>query len=505
MTELDNSLHYDAEEYFTFDPVAPLDPIKNAVKEAESVDKDLIPGKVLAAVKLMAASGLLDDEARVNVRAYLKKHRLVPAAEFDAIIESARRTRKRLLTTLPTPDPSADDAHLHTPPAWASEQDILTRVVRTLRVCMGLVGENRNAKLVYLALTSRLLDKQVSAVVKGLSSSGKSYTIQCVVVLFPPEAVYTMTAMSERALIYLDEPLSHRTIVLYEATALREGREKADDNQTAYIVRSLLSEGQIEYPVVVRQEDGTLKTEKLIVPGPTNLVTSTTSISLHPENETRMLSLASNDSKDQTRRVLISSSDDDEPGRAPDVDDWHAYQRWLRQRHPQGHHPLRQVRRSADPGRRRPAAPRLEHRPLAHPDPRADAPAQQGYRRPRPHHRHPGRLPGRPVAGGRHRRRGDRRHRAGIGPQDRRHRRAAGRHAQDRCARRRRRRRAQTGAPLPQPAGCTPPGTAATSSTSRTREASPPGTSSASRCRARPPCCLSAQPSAQVSASTSPT
>ena len=45
--------------------------------------------------------------------------------------------------------------------------------------------------------------------------------------------------------------------MLYEATALREGREKADDNQTAYIVRSLLSEGRIEYPTVMRDEDGT--------------------------------------------------------------------------------------------------------------------------------------------------------------------------------------------------------------------------------------------------------
>ena len=52
-----------------------------------------------------------------------------------------------------------------------------------------------------------------------------------------------MTAMSERALIYLEDGLAHRTVVLYEAVALREGREKTDDNQTAYIVRSLLSEG----------------------------------------------------------------------------------------------------------------------------------------------------------------------------------------------------------------------------------------------------------------------
>jgi hypothetical protein len=212
---------------------------------------------------------------------------------------------------------------------WASDQDILARVVRTLRVCRGLVGETKNAKLIYLAITSRLLKKQVSLVIKGLSSSGKSYTIECVAALFPPEAVYTMTAMSERALIYLDESLSHRTITLYEAVALREGREKAEDNQTAYIVRSLLSEGHIEYPAVIRQEDGSLRTEKLIVPGPTNLVTSTTSISLHPENETRMLSLTSNDSKAQTAAVMVVSADDDEPGRISDLGDWHDYQRWL--------------------------------------------------------------------------------------------------------------------------------------------------------------------------------
>ena len=160
--------------------------------------------------------------------------------------------------------------------------------------------------------------------VKGLSSSGKSYTIECVLVLFPPEAVYTMTAMSERALIYLDEELSHRTLVLYEAAALREGREKVEDNQTAYIVRSLLSEGRIEYPDRdPRRGRHPAHRIKLVKEGPTNLVTSTTSISLHGENETRMFSLPSNDSKAQTSAVLVSSSDDDGGGPGPDFSEWH--------------------------------------------------------------------------------------------------------------------------------------------------------------------------------------
>jgi hypothetical protein len=200
-------------------------------------------------------------------------------------------------------------------------------MVRVLRVCMGLVGEHRAAKLTYLAITSRLLDEPVNLVIKGLSSSGKSYTIECVARLFPEQAIYTMTAMSERALIYLDEPLEHRTIILFEAVALREGREKAEDNQTAYIVRSLLSEGRIEYPVVVRDGDR-LRTEKLIKPGPTNLVTSTTAVSLHGENETRMISLPSNDSKAQTKAVMIESSGE-KKRRAADLGEWHAFQRWL--------------------------------------------------------------------------------------------------------------------------------------------------------------------------------
>jgi hypothetical protein len=42
----------------------------------------------------------------------------------------------------------------------------------------GLVGEERLAQTLYLVLTSRLLDKRVSAGVKGHSASGKSYTVE---------------------------------------------------------------------------------------------------------------------------------------------------------------------------------------------------------------------------------------------------------------------------------------------------------------------------------------
>jgi len=49
------------------------------------------------------------------------------------------------------------------------------------------------------------------------------YTVGAVLRFFPDEAVITMTAMSERALIYMKDDFAHRTLVLFEAVALRDG------------------------------------------------------------------------------------------------------------------------------------------------------------------------------------------------------------------------------------------------------------------------------------------
>ena len=70
-----------------------------------------------------------------------------------------------------------------------------------------VVGERRVAQLVYLAVSSRVLDRPVSIVIKGPSAAGKSYLIQRVLNFFPAEAYYALTGMSERLLAYDDESL----------------------------------------------------------------------------------------------------------------------------------------------------------------------------------------------------------------------------------------------------------------------------------------------------------
>jgi hypothetical protein len=173
---------------------------------------------------------------------------------------------------------------------------ILEYFLQTLEA-LGLVGQKKEAALLYLALTSRIFESPVNVVVKGASSGGKSFLVSTVLKLFPNSAYYELSAMSERALAYSQEPLSHRFLVLYEAAGL-------ESDFAQYLMRSLLSEGRVRYETVEKGADGKLAPRLIEREGPTGLITTTTAISLHPENETRYLSLEADDSSRQTALVL---------------------------------------------------------------------------------------------------------------------------------------------------------------------------------------------------------
>jgi hypothetical protein len=185
---------------------------------------------------------------------------------------------------------------------------------------VGVVGERRAGKLIYLAVTSRLLHRPVSVAVKGPSSGGKSFVVESTLKFFPPEAFYALTAMSDRALAYSSEPLKHRHLVIYEAAGM------ASDFAT-YLIQSLLSEGRLRYETVEKTKEG-LVPRLIEREGPTGLIVTTTSLRLHPENETRMLSLTITDTRDQTAAVFRALAQ--ETNRAEiDLTRWQALQTWL--------------------------------------------------------------------------------------------------------------------------------------------------------------------------------
>jgi DNA-binding transcriptional ArsR family regulator len=184
----------------------------------------------------------------------------------------------------------------------------------------GVAGEVRTAKLLYLAMTSRLLENPVSIALKGPSSGGKSYLTEQVLRFFPESAFYSLTAMSEKALAYSEEPLSHRILVIFEAAGM-------SGEFATYLIRSLLSEGCIRYELVEKTAEG-LRPRLIERQGPTGLLITTTAVKLHPENETRLLSLTVTDTQEQTRAVMAALAE--EPGEArPNFEPWHALQVWL--------------------------------------------------------------------------------------------------------------------------------------------------------------------------------
>ncbi len=199
----------------------------------------------------------------------------------------------------------------------ATSDRILDKFADALERC-GVVGERRTSKILYLALTSRFLTRPVSVIVKGPSSARKSFITDRVLSFFPAKSFYALSAMSERALAYSEEPLSHRFLVIYEAAGLR-------GEFASYLIRSLLSEGCVRYETVEKTKDG-MRPRVIERKGPTELIVTTTNLRLHSENETRMFSVPVTDTPEQTRSVLKAIAG---TMGEPEVESWHALQEWL--------------------------------------------------------------------------------------------------------------------------------------------------------------------------------
>ena len=240
--------------------------------------------------------------------------------DADGFKEKLRKAREAARAWL---DIAEAEGHERTREAWAScrglaqSPDILAAFSEDLERCR-VVGEKTNGELLYLALTSRLLDKIVSVAVKGPSSGGKSFLVGSVVGFFPETATYQFTSFSEKTLYYTEEPLSHRHLVLTEAAGGGDVQE--------YTIRTLLSEGRLEYEFVEKNSEG-LRARRICKEGPTGFITTTTRDKLHAENETRYLSLVVKDTREQTRKVFRAIAE--ESAEEPDLTRWRALQSWL--------------------------------------------------------------------------------------------------------------------------------------------------------------------------------
>jgi 5S rRNA maturation endonuclease (ribonuclease M5) len=212
-----------------------------------------------------------------------------------------------------------------TPGQLAYEPDILARFTADLRLA-GVAGEETLGQIVYLALTSRVLpwgkstERPVSVIPKGSTSTGKSHATRTTLRFFPSSAWLDLGSMSRKYLFYADESYEHRFIYVPEWASIKE------DEELVALLRVLLSEGRIVHGTV----DAERKAQLIEKAGPTGLVMTTTDASVDAEMETRCLTIVTDDSTAQTRRVYGVFADlEDELESPVDFDRWHDLQTWI--------------------------------------------------------------------------------------------------------------------------------------------------------------------------------
>ena len=198
---------------------------------------------------------------------------------------------------------------------------------------LGVVGEKQLIKATFCTLSSRFLSKPVSMIAKGVSSSGKSSITQEIIKLFPEEAYIILSGGSAKSLVYGTDDLNHRILVILEANLINKSSD--NDDPYAMFLRTLLSEQKIIYEVVEKNEiSGQFEARCIKREGIIGLLITTTQDKIHEENETRLLSIQVDESREQTKRIVDAvtlkyATGDMDESREHIYEPWRKFHLWL--------------------------------------------------------------------------------------------------------------------------------------------------------------------------------
>ena len=173
--------------------------------------------------------------------------------------------------------------------------DLVQRILQDFNDC-GVVGEEENKLVGFLAVISRKQKKPLAVLIQSNSGTGKSAMMDAILDFMPPEDCKHYSAMTGQALFYLGQKdLQAKILAIDEEEGIR---------QAAYALKLLQSQGYIT--IASTQKDnvtGELKTQPYRVDGPIMLFMTTTSNEVDEELLNRCLVLIADESRRQTRAI----------------------------------------------------------------------------------------------------------------------------------------------------------------------------------------------------------
>lgn len=191
--------------------------------------------------------------------------------------------------------PGMTEAERNDALALLRDPKLLDRILADFDAC-GVVGEDTNKLVGYLAALSRKFDKPLGVIIQSTSAAGKTTLMEAVLSFIPEEERVKYSAMTGQALFYLGEADLKNKIL---AIAEEEGAERA-----TYALKLLQSEGELTIASTGKDATtGRLVTETYHVEGPAMIFFTTTSIEIDEELANRCLTLTVDESREQTRRI----------------------------------------------------------------------------------------------------------------------------------------------------------------------------------------------------------
>lgn len=176
-----------------------------------------------------------------------------------------------------------------------ADPDLAECVIEDLGA-LGVVGEETNLLVAYLATISRKAERPFGVVVQSSTAAGKSTLADAVCQLVPEEDLASYSAVTGQALDYVGAAdLAHKVL----AVAEEQGASRA-----SYALKLLVTEGRLSIASTGKDTTtGTLRTRSYEVAGPVALVLTTTATDIDPELQNRLVVLGVDEDRAQTRAI----------------------------------------------------------------------------------------------------------------------------------------------------------------------------------------------------------
>jgi DNA primase len=232
------------------------------------------------------------------------------AAELGLEEETVRRDLKKVLGKLEelqdeqirralepkaTPAVKLTDQETEEALSFLKDPRLVERILEDFERC-GVVGEETNKLVGYLAAVSRKLDRPLAVMVQSSSAAGKSWLMDSVLEFLPEEERIKYTALTGQSLFYMSETnLQHKVLAIAE----EEGAQRA-----SYALKTLQSDGRVSIASVGKDPTtGKLVTQEYKLEGPVMIFSTTTAIDIDEEFLNRCLVLTVDEEREQTRAI----------------------------------------------------------------------------------------------------------------------------------------------------------------------------------------------------------